>query len=100
MNETNVFEMQNSDENGNGDKNDKEPVKNEKIVLSRGTVLKLVNLPSGSDRDVVKQAFSTYPADIAHVEMTSENTAFVRLRGENDGKLVFYCKLVFCLHLC
>nr|SVE83886.1 EOG090X0CQA [Daphnia pulex] len=79
----------NTDENGNGDKgDDKESVKNEKIVLSRGTVLKLVNLPSGIDRDVIKQAFSTYPADIAHVEITPESTAFVRLRGENDGKLV------------
>lgn len=87
--------MQNTDENGNGhkDEKDKEPVKNEKIVLSRGTVLKLVNLPSDIDRDVIKQAFSTYPADIAHVEITPESTAFVRLRGENDGKLVLFSDL-------
>ena len=93
--------MQNTDENGNGNKgDDKEPVKNEKIVLSRGTVLKLVNLPSGMDRDVIKQAFATYPADIAHVEITSENTAFVRLRGENDGKLVcFFLSAQFCKYI-
>jgi hypothetical protein len=81
-------------------------VKNEKIVLSRGTVLKLVNLPSGMDRDVIKQAFSTYPADIAHVEITPESTAFVRLRGENDGKLVCltlsaqFCEYVNANFLC
>lgn len=63
-------------------------MKNEKIVLPRGTVLKLVNLPSGIHRDVIKQAFANYPADIAHVEVTPENSAFIRLRGENDGKLV------------
>ncbi len=81
-------------------------MKNEKIVLSRGTVLKLVNLPSGMDRDVIKQAFSTYPADIAHVEITPESTAFVRLRGENDGKLVClilstqFCEYVNANFLC
>nr|SVE86367.1 EOG090X0CQA [Daphnia similis]SVE86995.1 EOG090X0CQA [Daphnia similis]SVE87617.1 EOG090X0CQA [Daphnia similis] len=76
-------------ENGNATKpDDKVKEEKEKIVLSRGAVLKLVNLPSGIDRDAIKQAFSTYPADIAHVEITPDNTAFVRLRGENDGKLV------------
>ncbi|XP_057371759.1 la protein homolog isoform X2 [Daphnia carinata] len=76
-------------ENGSATKPDEKVTEEkEKIVLSRGTVLKLVNLPSGIDRDAIKQGFSTYPADIAHVEITPDNTAFVRLRGENDGKMV------------
>nr|SVE80362.1 EOG090X0CQA [Daphnia magna] len=76
-------------ENGNVTKpDDNVKEEKEKIVLSRGAVLKLVNLPSGIDRDAIKQAFATYPADIAHVEITPDSTAFVRLRGENDGKLV------------
>nr|SVE73799.1 EOG090X0CQA [Daphnia atkinsoni] len=82
-------EKKGTEENGSANQPD-DKVKEEKakIVLSRGTVLKLTNLPSGIDRDVIRQAFSTYPADIAHVEITPDSTAFVRLRGENDGKLV------------
>lgn len=45
-------------------------------------------MPSGVDRDEIRTAFNSYPADIAFVEITPENTAFVRLRAENDAKLV------------
>nr|CAG4649654.1 EOG090X0CQA [Scapholeberis mucronata]SVE93860.1 EOG090X0CQA [Scapholeberis mucronata] len=77
-------QTENTDENGNG----KEAEKEKSIVLPRGAVLKLVNLSSNVDRDEIKSAFNSYPADIAYVEITPENTAFVRLRGENDAKLV------------
>lgn len=70
----------------------------EKIVLPRGTVLKLVNLPSAIDRDQIKKAFANYPADIAHVEITPDSTAFVRLRGENDGKLVCFYFILILFH--
>nr|SVE76000.1 EOG090X0CQA [Daphnia hispanica] len=80
-------EKKGTEDNGNAVKTEVKEEK-EKIVLCRGTVLKLANLPSGIDRDAIKQAFATYPADIAHVEITPDSTAFVRLRGENDGKLV------------
>lgn len=84
-----ILDSKGTEENDRANQPD-DKVKEEKgkIVLSRGTVLKLTNLPSGIDRDVIRQAFSTYPADIAHVEITPDSTAFVRLRGENDGKLV------------
>ena len=70
------------------EKKDGESKENEKIKLAKNAVLKLVNLPDKLDRDEIKKAFASYPADIAHVEGPSDNTAFVRLRGEDDGKTV------------
>ena len=70
------------------EKKDGESKENEKIKLAKNAVLKLVNLPEKLDRDEIKKAFAAYPADIAHVEGPSDNTAFVRLRGEDDGKMV------------
>ena len=84
-----LFIQQITDENGNGEKEvDAKTEKHEKIVVPRGTVLKLKGIPSGIDRDEIKKSFVNYPADIAYVEITPDNIAFVRLRGENDGKLV------------
>nr|CAG4637323.1 EOG090X0CQA [Ceriodaphnia reticulata]SVE73173.1 EOG090X0CQA [Ceriodaphnia reticulata] len=81
-----------TDENGNGEKAENDDNNgtetHEKIVLPRGTILKLTSIPSGADRDEIKKSFINYPADIAHVEFTPDNTVYVRLRGENDGKLV------------
>lgn len=60
-----------------------------KVTLPRGTVLKLSNLPVGTSRDDIRAGFTDLPADIAFVEINErDRTAFIRLRGENDGKLV------------
>ena len=51
--------------------------------------MKLSNLPVGANRDHIKLGFADLPADIAHIEINEEDkTAFIRLRGEDDGKLV------------
>nr|CAG4650454.1 EOG090X0CQA [Sida crystallina] len=71
----------------NKDGKNGEAKENEKIKLAKNAVLKLVDLPEKVDRDDIKKAFASYPADIAHVE-TTDNVAFVRLRGEDDGKTV------------
>ena len=77
-----------SEDSQSEEKKDGESKENEKIKLAKNAVLKLVNLPEKLDRDEIKKAFAAYPADIAHVEGPSDNTAFVRLRGEDDGKMV------------
>lgn len=56
--------------------------------LAKNAVLKLTDLAESVGRDEIKKAFLAYPADIAHVEGPSEGVAFVRLRGEDDGKTV------------
>ena len=60
-----------------------------KFTLPRGTILKLINLPAGANCDNIKCGFADLLADIAHIEINEEDkTAFIRLRCEDDGKLV------------
>lgn len=57
-------------------------------MLARGALLKLTKIPDNVERDEIKTAFSTFPADIAHVEITDDRNVIVRLRGENDAAVV------------
>ena len=50
--------------------------------------MKLTKIPDNIDRDEIKAAFASYPADIAHVEVTDDRNAIVRLRGENEAPMV------------
>ena len=56
--------------------------------MARGALLKLTKVPEKVDRDEIKKALSNYPADVAHVEITDDRDAIVRLRGENDATVV------------
>lgn len=76
------------DNDGNEKKEDDKDSASVKIVLARGALLKLMKVPEKVDRDEIKKALSNYPADVAHVEITDDRDAIVRLRGENDATVV------------
>nr|CAG4638713.1 EOG090X0CQA [Cyclestheria hislopi] len=58
------------------------------ITLPKGAILKLAGLPENIKREEIKQALSSYPAEVAFIEGPKDNTAFVRLRAEDDAKVV------------
>ena len=58
------------------------------IVLARGALLKLTNVPENVDVAEIKKALSNYPAVVAHVEIADDRDAIVRLRRENDAAVV------------
>merc|ERR1712071_94772 len=70
----------------NGGKANEEEI--EKVVLARGSLLKLTKIPEDVERDEVKAAFGEHRADIAHVEMTDDRVAIVRFRSENAASVV------------
>jgi len=76
------------DKDGNEKDENKKASEVTKIVLARGALLKLTKIPDNVERDEIKTAFSTFPADIAHVEITDDRNVIVRLRGENDAAVV------------
>ena len=71
--------------NGTKPEGEEEP-EGEKIVLPRGTLLKLTGLPLRTDRGKIKNAFGKSSPDIDFIEVNNDSSAYVRICGGIDAK--------------
>lgn len=78
----------NQGESNGTNNNDRPESDSKKIVLPRGTLLKLSGIPDGTNRDKIKEALASTSAEVCFVDFLPDHVALVRLRNENEAKSV------------